>query len=70
MKTGGEDLQAVKWRLILMGCVISALGAILLYRRGISPELLGVLAAGISLLAVGLLWRKPRNTDGVRKDTD
>lgn len=60
-------MQALKLRLILAGCIVSALGAILFLARGHSPALLGVLVVGLALLAVGLLWRKPKNA-GTPKD--
>lgn len=60
----------MKRRLILMGCILSALGAILLVARGYSPALLGILVVGLILLVVGLLWRKPKNANGVREETD
>jgi len=47
----------MKLRLILMGCIISFLGAILLAARGVSTELVGVLVVGIVLFVVGLLWK-------------
>lgn len=58
----------MKLRLILMGCIISVLGAILLIARGYSPELLGVLLVGLVLLVVGLLWKKPKAADITPKD--
>jgi hypothetical protein len=40
-----------------MGGIISALGAILLIVRGFSAALVGVLAVGIVVFVVGLLWK-------------
>jgi hypothetical protein len=53
-----------------MGCILSALGTFLLLRRGYSPELLGVLIVGLVLVALGLVWRKPKNTESTPKDAD
>ena len=47
----------MKLRFLLMGCILSALGAVLLATRGYSADLAGVLAVGLVLLVVGLLWR-------------
>jgi len=47
----------MKLRLLLMGCTISAIGAILLAERGFSADFVGLLAVGIVLLVVGLLWK-------------
>jgi hypothetical protein len=44
-------------RLILLGCILSAPGAALLFARGHSPELLGIFVAGLVLLVAGLLWK-------------
>jgi len=59
-------MLALKLRLILAGCIVSVLGAVLLVVRGYSPGLLGVLVVGIVILVVGLLWRKPKSEDGGR----
>lgn len=63
-------MQAMQLRLISMGCILSALGTFLLLRRGYSPELLGVLIVGLVLVALGLVWRKPKNTESTPKDAD
>jgi hypothetical protein len=47
----------MKLRLLLMGGIISALGAILLIVRGFSAAPIGVLAVGIMVFVVGLLWK-------------
>jgi hypothetical protein len=47
----------MKLRFLLMGCIISAIGAVLLATRSFSEDLVGVLAVGPVLLVVGLLWR-------------
>lgn len=65
-----EHMQAMKLRLILMGCIISIIGAFLLIARGFSTELLGVLVVGLVLLVVGLLWKKPKDAESARKNTD
>ena len=62
--------QAMKLRLMLMGCIISVLGSALLIIRGYSPELVGVLVVGIVLLVAGLLWKQTKKADSIRKDTN
>jgi hypothetical protein len=52
-----KNKNSMKLRFLLMGCIISALGAILIVARGFSTALVGVLAVGIVLFVVGLLWK-------------
>ena len=59
----------MKLRLILMGCILSVLAGILLIRRGYSLALAGLLAVGIALLVVGLIWKQSKNTDSIHRDT-
>jgi hypothetical protein len=40
-----------------MGCVLSALGAILIIARGFPSGLVGVFLVGILLFGVGLIWK-------------
>jgi hypothetical protein len=47
----------MKLRFLIMGCIISALGAIFLATRGYSEGLVGVLGVGIVLLVLGILWK-------------
>jgi len=55
----------MKLRLLLMGCIISAIGAILLATRGFATDFVGLLAVGLVLLVLGILW-KSQKPDGVR----
>jgi hypothetical protein len=47
----------MKLRFLLRGCIISAIGSILLATRRFSLDFVGLLAVGVVLLVVGLLWR-------------
>jgi hypothetical protein len=47
----------MKLRLLLMGCIISAIGSILLATRGLAADFAGLLGVGIVLLVLGLLWK-------------
>ena len=47
----------MKLRFLIMGCIISALSAIFLAARGYSEALVGLLAVGIVLLVLGILWK-------------
>jgi hypothetical protein len=47
----------MKLRLLLMGCIISAIGSILLAARGFAVDFAGLLGVGIVLLFLGLLWK-------------
>jgi hypothetical protein len=40
-----------------------------LVMRGVSAMLFGVLVAGLIVLVVGLLWRKPKNAEDSRKES-
>jgi membrane-bound ClpP family serine protease len=49
-------MDSMKLRLILMGCILTVIGAILLVRNGFSTPLVGILVVGIVLAVVGLVW--------------
>ena len=55
-QVGVKNTNPMKTRLILMGCIISALGIILLIENGYSEVLIGLLVVGVILLVSGLLW--------------
>jgi len=50
-------MKTMKLRLLIMGSIISALGAILITARGYSTGLVGLLAVGVVLLVVGLIYK-------------
>jgi glucose uptake protein GlcU len=50
-------MNSMKLRFLLMGCIISAIGSILLVTRGFSSDLVGVLVVGIILFVVGVVWK-------------
>jgi membrane-bound ClpP family serine protease len=52
-------MNSMKLRLIMMGCILTIIGAVLLARNGFSAPLVGILAIGIVLAVVGFAW-KPR----------
>lgn len=58
----GEDMQLLelRLRLIMAGCIVSILGAVLTFLRSYSLAYLGLLIVGIVVLVVGLLWPKPK----------
>jgi membrane-bound ClpP family serine protease len=59
MVEGGGNMNSMKLRLLLMGCILTALGVILLVVRGYSVPFVGIIGVGIVLAAVGGIW-KPR----------
>jgi hypothetical protein len=59
MCTGGGNMDSMKLRLILMGCILTVIGVILLVLNGFSAPLVGILIIGIILAVVGIVW-KPR----------
>ncbi len=52
-----RNTKTMKLRLLLMGSLISVLSAILLMARGFSDSLAGLLAIGLVVLVVGLIWK-------------
>jgi hypothetical protein len=50
-------MRAMKARLLLMGSIISILGAILLSARGFATGFVGLILVGVALLVIGLLWK-------------
>jgi hypothetical protein len=69
IRRGGEDVESMKLRLILMCCILILIGAILLILRGYSPPLIGLPIVGIVLAAVGVLWKPRKTADNVHNDT-
>lgn len=53
---GVSPLLPIKWRLLIAGCIVSAISIVLLISKGIVPLLLILLAIGIGLLIVSLVW--------------
>ena len=53
-------MDSMKLRLILMGCILTVIGVILLVLKGFSAPLVGILVIGVILAVVGFLW-KPRD---------
>lgn len=55
----GSPVVGLNWklRLIIGGCIISAIGVGLLIKDGVEALLLGLLFVGIAMLVVGLVWR-------------
>jgi hypothetical protein len=47
----------MKLRFLLMGSILSALSVILLAVRGYSEAFVGLLAVGMVLLVLGILWK-------------
>lgn len=63
-------MNSMKLRLILMGCILTIIGAMLLILKSFSTPLAGILIVGLVLAAVGFLWKPRRNSDSIRKDSD
>jgi hypothetical protein len=57
MVVGCGNARAMKVRLLAMGGIISALGAILIVVRGYSASLVGLLAVRIVLLVAGVIYK-------------
>jgi hypothetical protein len=63
-------MDSMKLRLILMGCILTALGAILLVVRGFSAVFVGIIVVGIVLGAVGVVWKTREKADNIRRDIE
>ncbi len=59
--------RVMKLRLIVGGCFLIVLGSLFFVVRGLEPALV-LPVVGVVLLAVGLLWKQPKNTGSARKD--
>ena len=55
-------MDNMKLRLILMGCILTVIGVILLIRNGFSTPLVGILVLGIVLAIVGIVWNPRKHT--------
>jgi hypothetical protein len=53
----------MKIRLILAGCILIGLGAILLVRNGFSAPLVGIPVIGVVLASVGIVWKPRKKTE-------
>jgi uncharacterized membrane protein YqjE len=53
----------MKIRLILMGCVLTVLGIILLVARSYSVAFVGIIAVVIVLASVGVVWKPRKKAD-------
>jgi hypothetical protein len=49
-------LLPIRWRLLIAGCMVSAISAALLIAKGPHAFYLVLLAIGVALLVVSLVW--------------
>jgi len=49
-------MKATKLRLLLMGCIITAIGVILLAARDFATSFVGLAFMGVILQLLGLIW--------------
>jgi uncharacterized membrane protein len=54
--------QTMKIRLMVMGCILSALSGILIVVRGFETAFFGLLIVGVVLIVIGLLWKSPKKS--------
>jgi membrane-bound ClpP family serine protease len=58
----------IKGRLLAMGCILIVLGLVLYFARGVEATL-ALVAIGIVLLIVGVLWKpRKKKTENVNSD--
>jgi membrane-bound ClpP family serine protease len=63
-------MDSMKLRLILMGCILTVIGVILLILHGFSPAFVGILIIGIVLFVVGYVWKPRKKADSISADTN
>jgi hypothetical protein len=51
-----------------MGCILTALGVILLVARGFSAPFVGIIVIGLVLASVGVVWKPRKKADNIRSD--
>ena len=56
-------MDNMRIRLILMGCILTVLGIILLVARSYSVAFVGIIAVGIVLASVGVVWKPRKKAD-------
>ena len=56
-------MDNMRIRLILMGCVLTVLGIILLVARSYSVAFVGIIAVVIVLASVGVVWKPRKKAD-------
>ncbi len=52
-----------KLRLLLAGCIIAVLGVVLLILRGFSIPFVALIAVGIVLFVIGIIWKPKVKTE-------
>jgi uncharacterized membrane protein YqjE len=63
-------MDSMKLRLILMGCILAAIGIILLILRSYSAPFLGMTVVGLVLATVGVVWKPRKKANSIRRDTE
>ena len=56
-------MDNMRIRLILMGCILTVLGIILLVARSYSVAFVGIIAVVIVLASVGVVWKPRKKAD-------
>lgn len=69
-RTGVENIDYIKLRFLIAGCILTVLGAIFLILKGFSAGLVGILVVGIVLLVVGVVWKPRKKAESITKETD
>ena len=59
-------MDSMKLRLILMGCILIVIGAIVLIVRGYSAPLIGLPVIGLVLFVVEYFWKPRKKADNAR----
>jgi hypothetical protein len=59
-------VNSMKLRLILMGCILTGIGVILLAVKGFSAPIVGILVIGIILAVAGVVWTPRKKEESIR----
>ena len=65
-----KNMDSMKLRFILMGCILTALGVILTITRGFSTSLAGIIVVGVVLAIVGMVWKPRKKAEVTRVQAD
>ena len=63
-------MDSMKLRLILMGCILAAVGIMRLIVRSYSAPFVGMIVVGLVLAAVSVVWTPRKKADSIRRDTE
>jgi uncharacterized membrane protein YqjE len=60
-------VDGMKLRLIVMGCMLTVLGVVFLVVKDFSTALIGLIAIGVVLAIVGVVWKPRKKPENVQR---